>query len=325
MIRHLALIALMAALGGCQSMENLGQSTAQYIKAARNPPPRTPMEAFLAELRNPYVALGTFDYSLGDDQAKACYRATYSRTAQPGQVRQVMAASEQGHGACQHVLGTLYETGSGVSLDLVRARALYVQAAPNDPYAYIELGRMARDGVGEPVDFVRARDFYKQAGPGGAVGLGGLMEQGKGGPQDVQGALNLYMQATRKHRDPAWKAMRTLQAKGLPLDAGQVEKYNRLWLEGFMNIQRVQIKSMRSFSGISPAETMTVKVLYRFTAGQTRPTAYLAQSSGDPQVDGVVVRGLDKLPMEDPYLVPEGKSTPDFVAPVVIHPSAFGG
>lgn len=325
MTRYLAFIALMATAGVCQALEMLGQTIDEYLKAHIKPPPHTVFEVYLDVKRNPYGALGTFDFSHRDEQSKICYRVLSHRTARPDDVRQVTLASEQGHALCQHLLGTFYETGNGMPQNLYRARMVYLQAAPNDPTAYAELGRMARDGVGEPVDFVRARALFRQAGPGGVVGLGGLMEQGKGGPQDVQGALNLYMQTTRNFRDPAWAAMRALLANGMQLDAGQVEKYNRLWSIGFQRLQFVQVRRLASFKGISHAEAMTVTVSYRFPADQGRPTVSLYESSGDSRVDDIVLRALDKLPMVDPYMVPAGKPTPDVVAPIVLDRRFFRG
>lgn len=322
MTRSLAFMALMATLVGCQSLENIGQSTAEYIKSRREPPPSTPMEQYLYDLRHPYVPLGTFYRSPEDKQGGACHSTVYNRTVLPAELQMVTAASEQGNAVCQHVLGTFYEIGHGVPKDLVRARALYLEAAPSDPYAYVELGRMARDGVDAPADFVKAREYYRLAGPAGVVGLGGLMEQGKGGPQDVQGALNLYMATTQKHLDPAWMAMRPLLASGQQLDAGQVEKYNRLWTKGLWALQNKWLNRMTNFNSVDRSVQLTVKVLYRFPAGRTRPDAYLTQSSGNPQADAVVVKALDKLPMDDPYLMPFGQPTPDIVAPVVLMPVA---
>lgn len=325
MTRYLTFIALMATASVCQALEMLGQGAEEYLRAYLKPQPRTSIETYLDGISNLYGALGTIDFSHRDDQSKACYRVLNHRTARPDDVRQVTMASEQGHALCQHLLGTLYEAGNGVPQDLYRARMLYLQAAPNDPSAYAELGRMARDGIGEPVDFVRARALFKQAGPGGVVGLGGLMEQGKGGPQDVQGALNLYMWMTRNFRDPAWVAMRALLANGVSLDAAQVEKYNQLWISGFMSLQSLQVRRGASLKNFSYTEAMTLKVSYRFPAEQGRPTVSLLESSGDSQLDEVVLRALDKLPMDDPYMVPAGTRTPDFVAPIIIDPRLFGG
>lgn len=324
MTRYLTFIALMATVGVCQALEMLGQTTDGYVKAHIKPPPRTVYEVYLDVKRNPYGALGTFDFSHSDEQSKTCYRVLGRRTAGPDDVRQVTMASEQGHALCQHLLGTLYEAGNGVSQDLYRARMLYLQAAPNDPTAYVELGRMARDGVGEPVDFVRARALFRQAGPGGVVGLGGLMEQGKGGPQDVQGALNLYMQTTRNFRDPAWGAMRALLDNGMSLDTAQVEKYNQLWISGFQSLQQMKIKRDASLKKFRYTEWMRLTVSYRFPVEQGRPAVSLVESSGDSQLDETVLRVLDKLPMDDPYMAPAGMRTPDMVAPIILGPGFFG-
>ncbi|WLI46876.1 hypothetical protein PSH84_08390 [Pseudomonas beijingensis] len=321
MPRNIILIGLMIALGGCQSMKDVGKSTVEYIKESRT----TPRERYLAELGNPFVPLGTFDDALDGSQGKACRDATRSRTVSPADLQLVMAASEGGNPTCQHALGTFYESGNGVSRNSARARALYLQAAPVDPYAYVELGRMARDGIDEPVDSVKARDYYRRAGIGGAVGLGGLMEQGKGGAQDVSGALNLYLDATQKYGDPAWKAMRPLLARGLELDAERVHKYNRVWTEGLLRIVRFELWRSYELRQLNYAgQTWTVNVLFRFSAGSQKPKVYLAKSCGDPGLDTAVVSALHLLTMKDPYMVPAGQETFDFVAPVVLSPRANG-
>lgn len=322
MTRSLALMALMATLVGCQSLENIGESTVKHLKSRREAPPSTPMEQYLYDLHHPYVPLGTFYRGPEDQQGGACLSTVYNRTVLPAELQMVTAASEQGNAVCQHVLGTFFEIGHGVPQDLARARTLYLKAAPGDPYAYAELGRMARDGVDVPADFAKAREYYKMAGPAGVVGLGKLMEQGKGGPEDMQGALDLYMATTQKHLDPAWMAMRPLLAAGFPLDAGQVKKYNRLWTKGLWALQGKWLNRRTNFNGVDRSVQLTVKVLYRFPAGRTRPDAYLTQSSGNLQADAVVVNALDKLPMDDPYLTPFGQPTPDIVASVVLMPVA---
>lgn len=322
MQKNIVLIGLMIALGGCQSMKDLGRSTVEYLEESRT----TPTDRYLAELRNPFVPLGTFDDALDGNQGKACRQTTHYRTVQPSDLQLVISASEGGIPTCQHVLGTFYERGTGVSQNTARARSLYLQAAPADPYAYVELARMARDGIDEPVDPVKARDYYTRAGIGGVVGLGGLMEQGKGGAQDVSGALKLYVDATQKYGDPAWKAMRPLLALGLELDAEQVQKYNRVWIGGLLRQMRFELWRSYELSGLNHSgQTLTVRVLFRFSTRSPKPEVYLAESSGDPVIDTAVVSAVYRLTMKDPYMLPAGQETFDFVAPVALSPSAKRG
>jgi hypothetical protein len=321
MTRNLASIGLMFALAGCQSLDDMGKSTADYIKAARHKP--TPMELNLEERRNRYEPLGTFDYTQDDSQSKACRAAIYSRSVAPASLEMVKEGSDAGNAMCRHVLGTFYESGNGVTQNIGMARGLYLEAAKDDPYAYVELGRMARDGVGEPADSIKARDYYRLGGRAGAVALGGMMEHGQGGAHDVPGALKLYIDATQKYGDPAWQAMQPLLAQGLELDAGQVQKYNRLWTERLVRQQRDRLLMSSVFQHVKASgQTFTVTVLYRFTAGQPRSKAYLVKSCGDPVIDSLVVSAVDGLPMQDPYLVPAGEDIPTIRVPVVLVPTA---
>ncbi|UOP10762.1 tetratricopeptide repeat protein [Pseudomonas palleroniana] len=319
MTRNLASIGLMFALAGCQSLNDMGKSSADYIKVAR----QTPMERYLEEQRNRYEPLGTFDYTRDDNQSKACREAIYSRDVAPASMVMVKGSSDAGNATCRHVLGTFYESGNGVTQNIGMARGLYLEAAKDDPYAYVELGRMARDGVGEPADWIKARDYYRLGGRAGAVALGEMMEHGQGGAHDVPGALKLYIDATQKYGDKAWQAIQPLLARGLELDAGQVQKYNRLWTERFVREQRNRLLMSTVFQHVKASgQTFTVTVLYRFTAGQPRSKAYLVKSCGDPVIDSLVVSAVDGLPMQDRYLVRAGEDIPPIQVPIVLMPTA---
>lgn len=321
MTRNLVSTALLVALTGCQSLGDMGRSTADYIKEARNKP--TPMERYLEDQRNPYKPLGTFDFSQDDSQSQACRRASYSRAVAPAAWEIVKRGSDAGNATCRHVLGTFYESGNGVAQDIGMARSLYIEAAKDDPYAYVELGRMKRDGIGEPTDPVKARDDFRLAGRAGVVALGGMMEQGQGGANDSHGALKLYIETTQKYGDAAWQAMRPLLSKGLELDAGQMQKYNRLWTEDLMRQQRYLLASSNVFEHIKGSgQTFTVTVGYQFKAGQPYPKKYLVKSCGDPVIDSLVVSALRGLRVDDPFLVPAGKDIPVIQAPIVLQPSA---
>lgn len=319
MTRNLALTALLFALAGCQSLGDMGKSTADYIRAARHEP--TPME--LEEQRNRNKPLGTFDYSLNDSQSDACLAAVYNSYFSPASLDVVKAGSNAGNAMCRHVLGTFYESGRGITQNIGTARALYLEAAKDDPYANVELGRMARDGVGEPVDPVKARDYYRLGGLAGAVALGGMMEHGQGGAHDVPGALKLYIEATQKLGDSAWQAMRLLMAQGLELDAGQVQKYNRLWTEHLVRQQRTRLVMSSVFKNTkTSSQSFMVTVIYQFEAGQSRAKAYLVKSCGDPVIDALVVSAVNGLSMDDPYLMPKGEHTPSIQVPIILRPTA---
>ncbi|UVM62196.1 hypothetical protein [Pseudomonas sp. B21-010] len=92
MTKNTVWIGLMIALGGCQSMKDLGKSTVEYLEESRT----TPTDRYLAELRNPFVPLGTFDDALDGNQGKACRQTTHYRTVQPSDLQLVISASEGG-------------------------------------------------------------------------------------------------------------------------------------------------------------------------------------------------------------------------------------
>ncbi|NVZ50117.1 sel1 repeat family protein [Pseudomonas sp. B6002] len=311
------MIALLFALAGCQSLSDMGKNTAAYIKTARNNPASMDLQS------TRYEPFGTFDYTRDDSQSNACHEAIYSREIASASLKMVKEGSNAGNATCQHVLGTFYESGNGVTQDFGKARSLYLEAVKDDPYAYVELGRMAHDGVGEPADLVKARDYYRLAGRAGAVALGGMMEHGQGGTHDVPAALKLYVEATQKYGDSAWQAMRPLLARGVELDAEQVQKYNRLWIEGLVRQQRIRLVMSSVFKHVrASGQTFTVTVLYQFAVGDTRSKAYLVKSCGDPMIDNLVVAAVDRLSMKDLYLTPGGKGAPSIQVPIMLVPSA---
>lgn len=112
MTRNLVSTALLVALTGCQSLGDMGRSTADYIKEARNKP--TPMERHLEDQRNPYKPLGTFDFSQDDSQSQACRRASYGRAVAPAAWEIVKRGSDAGNATCRHVLGTFTRAAMGL-------------------------------------------------------------------------------------------------------------------------------------------------------------------------------------------------------------------
>ncbi|AZB65661.1 caspase-1, p20 [Cereibacter sphaeroides] len=102
-------------------------------------------------------------------------------------------------------LGRLYETGRGVTKDLARARALYVQEAGANPWAARDAGRAFASDEGAPADPAQAARWYRVAAEGGvpwaALDLGRLYETGRGVPQDRTEALVLYAAAARPGGD----------------------------------------------------------------------------------------------------------------------------
>ncbi len=321
MTRNIVSTVLLVALTGCQSLGDMGRSTANYLKEVRDKP--TPMERNIKEKPTPYKPLGTFDFSKDDSQSRACFEASYDRAVAPAMWQIVKEGSDAGNATCRHVLGTFYESGQGVAQNLDMARNLYIEAAKDDPYAYVELGRMKRDGIGEPIDPVKARDDFRLAGRAGVVALGRMMEQGQGGANDSHGALELYIEATQKYGDAAWQAMRTLLSKGLELDDGQMQKYNRLWSEHLTAQLRYLLPGPKVREHMKGSgQTAKITVLFEFKAGQPYPKTYLAKSCGDTVIDRLVVKALRRVRMVDPLLVPSGKDIPDILAPIALGPFA---
>ncbi|WP_154660694.1 tetratricopeptide repeat protein [Pseudomonas cremoricolorata] len=314
MTRPFALSALLIALCGCQALERGAQNTVDYVKAARERP-LTPMERHARLLA--YKPLGTFDTHLASDQDVSCRSALSYPDVDPQDVWNVIAASEQGNAVCQHVQGILYETGRGVTQDFNRAKALYTTATKGDRSAYVELGRMSRDGIAQPVDFVKAREYYKLAGRTGVVGLGELMEQGKGGPEDREGALNLYIDATARYADPAWKAIRPLVAAGLMPDDARREKYNQMWTDELLSTLKRRMLGDRRVRAILETKPITISVQYAFARGEHYSRIYLHKSSGDIEADKAVIRSLYSVSMKDAYLT-DDPSISSVVAPFVI-------
>ncbi|MFL1548955.1 MULTISPECIES: hypothetical protein [Pseudomonas] len=95
----------------------------------------------------------------------------------------------------------------------------------------------AERGEGQPVDYVKARAFYRLSGKNAKLPPGRLMEEGKGRPQDLPGALAVYLDAAEYCRDDAWEAMSRLRRAGQPLNETQSRRYQPLWLEGFVGLQ----------------------------------------------------------------------------------------
>lgn len=97
-------------------------------------------------------------------------------------------------------LGTLLREGRGGPVDLARAVDLYeAGVAGGDPSAMDAMGWVYLNGEGVVADPVAARRYYQMAadaafGPGlGNLGL--MVETGRGGPQNLKQARDLYERA----------------------------------------------------------------------------------------------------------------------------------
>jgi len=312
MSRYPACIALLLFLTGCQSLSDSGHSAADHVKAARLTPQQAKQVAADA-------APGTFGPASAP-LSKACRSAADRWDLDTVSLETVKQGSDGGNAMCQHVLGTFYESGTGVPQNWDMARRLYLQAANNDTHAYLELGRMKRYGLGEPADQAKALEYFQLAGPAETLSVGGMMNLDSGAP-DGQGALKLYIESTQQYGDAAWQAMRGLLRQGLKVDAAHRQKYNRLWVQGLVQKQTSYLRTPSISHHLNEnGQSMAVILEYAFTAGRPTPTVSLSKSSGDPVLDGWVVSAARGIIME-PYMLSEGEEMPPILAPIVLSPS----
>ncbi|MFC6301576.1 sel1 repeat family protein [Pseudomonas sp. CCM 7893] len=240
-------------------------------------------------------------------------------------VEEIRERSNKGNRVCSTVLAAMYERGVGVPQDIPKAKALYQSAADGDGRVYYQLGRMAEDGVGESPDYVKARQYYRRAANApedvsGKAGLAKLMEDGKGGPQDLEGALALYLSAMESIDDDSWKGVERLRAEGLTLTIPQKNRYNQVWAHTVSN--RINRKNMSA--GLALLKTFKprsvskpVKVQFEYTLGSLVPQLSVFESSGDNAFDKAAVEALSdfRFPQVQP-MMPEGQKSLQFIGSV---------
>lgn len=218
---------------------------------------------------------------------------------------------------CKILLADLYERGHSVGQDIPRARALYQSAARQDVSAYFHLGRMAQEGVGEPTDYVKAREYYqlsasKPENNASEVQLAGLMENSQGGPQDLEGALTLYLKAVKYIGDDAWVSVQRIRAKGLALTSDQKKRYNEIWVYNVHAKIRAKVRSLAKTlveQAKLGAAGQPTKFQLEYTTGSLIPRVSLLESSGDGIFDQMLLQGLSTLRFPDEPIVPEGENT----------------
>lgn len=219
-------------------------------------------------------------------------------------------------------LGKLYQEGGyGVDQDFSRAHALFVEAAKLDAVFNVLLGQMAERGEGEPVDYVAARAFYRLSGKNAALPLGRLMEEGKGGPQDLPGSLALYLGAVTYCRDDAWKAMDRLRRAGQPLSEAQAQRYQQLWLTGFVRLQARRMAVGEVFEAVNATgEAKHVTLSYRFKSDSGVPQVTLFKGSGNANVDQWVMRAAARVTLGDCAPLTDSSGEIEIKAPLVFSP-----
>jgi TPR repeat protein len=108
-------------------------------------------------------------------------------------------AADMGDALAAHQLAVEYMDGKPmvVQRDYDKARKYHLQAAQaGDPRSMFDLGSMYEFGMGVPVDLRQAAVWYKHAAeyghPQGAYNLGTMLESGEAGQQDLVEAYKFY-------------------------------------------------------------------------------------------------------------------------------------
>jgi hypothetical protein len=212
---------------------------------------------------------------------------------------------------CKVILGEMYEQGHGVPKNIEKAKDIYESVARRAPNVYSRLGDMAATGVGGPVDLVAARDFYERsiAEPGNTameLKVAEFLENGKGGPQDLQGALKLYFKAD------SWDNLQRLRSKGVVMTIEQQQQYNKVYLNRMQYGVREKIEGIEKALAqekLSTPERKSVQLELTYTPGSLVPVIALRQSCGNSSIDQKVMQGFSdyRYPGE-PILSPEQKN-----------------
>ncbi|MDD1013379.1 tetratricopeptide repeat protein [Pseudomonas rubra] len=214
-------------------------------------------------------------------------------------LRYIERYANDGNAKCKAILGKLYQIGGyGVDQDFRKARALFAESAKLDPANNIQLGQMAELGEGEPVDYTKARKLYRLAGNTAALSLGRLMEEGKGGPQDLPGALSVYLESTEFCGDDTWRAMSRLRKQGQPLNELQAKRFQLIWLESLVNRQKRLLAVREVFEAVNATgEAKKVTLSYLFKSDSGKPQVTMIQGSGDANVDSWIMKAASRLTM----------------------------
>ncbi|OUM05686.1 hypothetical protein BW686_20235 [Pseudomonas syringae] len=230
-------------------------------------------------------------------------------------ITEISDYADRGNIRCKIILGTLYENGESVLQNFSSARALYQSAADVDPAAYYQLGRMAENGIGEPVDYVKARQLYQRAAGTPAnirssIQLAGLLENGKGGPQDREGALTLYLSAVSYAGDEAWGNVQRLRRTGLTLSITQANRYNEIWAKGARGnviraIQALHRKTEKLTNPDPAGKPATLQLDY--APGSAASDVSLVESSGNSAFDQQAMDAMREVRFIDEPIMPEGQ------------------
>lgn len=240
----------------------------------------------------------------------------------PDNLRYIERYAGYGNATCMAVLGKLYQEGGyGVDQDFSEAHALFVEAAKLDPSMNVLLGQMAERGEGEPVDYVKARELYRRSGKNAALQLGRFMEEGKGGPQDLPGALAVYLDAVEYCRDDAWEAMNRLRRAGQPLTDAQAKRYQQLWLTAFVRLQTRRLAVGEVFEAVNATGAgQNVTLSYRFRSDSGVPQVTMIKGSGDANVDQWIMKAAARVTLGDSAPLTDSSGEIEIKSPLVFSP-----
>lgn len=231
-------------------------------------------------------------------------------------VTYIREQSKRGNLACKTILGHMYERGLGMPMDIAKAKAIYQTLADADESAYLELGRLAEEGIGEPVDYVKARALYERAAQKGnsvaAIKLAILMEQGKGGPQNLDDALTLYTDSVKLYGDEAWRGIQRLRQQGLVLSIEQKNKCNKIWSRAFSSMfnramSNVREQLTKETGPKNHLESATIKL--RFSVESDTPEISITKSSGDTIIDQKVLNSISNYRYHGGPMLPDEQKT----------------
>lgn len=234
------------------------------------------------------------------------------------EVQYIRNASDNGNVRCKTTLGSLYEFGrGGLPQDFGKARSLYESVAAVDGVGNEKLALMAENGHGQAPDDVEARRLYQLAltnsdSDKSKLALARLMEEGRGGSQDLFGAMMYYVEASQNAGDVSWKGIQRIRAKGLVLTAEQIQRYSEVWTD----TSRKSLNRLTMYTEFalnqqvqhgSVSKPVTLQVQGK--SGSNVPQIVLIESSGNADVDQAVVKefGQYRIPAEP--ILPSGQKS----------------
>lgn len=155
----------------------------------------------------------------GDAKAQYAVGLALSRQSDKREAAQwFRRAADQGMVDAQFQLALLYEKGYGVTVNEARARRLYQSAAKTDTAAIFNLALMLDEGRGGPPDLNGAIDLYIRAAqaslPAAQHALCELLLDGHGVARNLEDAVGWCRAAAQQDHAPAQLLLATFYALG---------------------------------------------------------------------------------------------------------------